>query len=400
MRGGEPILLRSYDSRKEPPLEFNCTIWQAGRATAATQLAFKPIQIGQSQFIDEGAGKYNPAPQVLDEAIINEWPGRELGVFVSIGTGKRPSGPSRNNGAEWWEGFMGGLGDFAEAKRRLISKIEGCEETHQSMVNEILPKRGINPENYYRLNVEVGVGEFGMNEWQRLADISTSTRRYLARPEVRQMNGDIAIKMANIEKAKRRQASAGAVKNDYEQHMAPPPLSINSQVLSPQNPLAVELPGDEGRQFLNPRAHGHSPNDAPRYSFFPSSTDKFSVVSSMDDHFRHDIGNPYSDHPSMVSSVRNSHESHTRTDNGPIIPPPIPPKAPLRQASFTSNDATNHQSVYAPSPTSAPPVPPQTSTSVQLPRYPAAHRLPYPDEDGPPPVVNMAGKPEFRPRMA
>lgn len=402
-KGGEAILLRSYDSRKEPPLEFNCTIWQAGRATSATQLAFKPIQIGQSQFSDEGAGRYNSAPQILDEAIINEWPGRELGVFVSIGTGKRPGGPSKNNGAEWWEGFMGGLGDFAEAKRRLISKIEGCEEIHQSMVNEILPKRGVNLKNYYRLNVEVGVGEFGMNEWQRLAEISTSTRRYLARPEVRQMNEDIAMKLAYIEETKRRNALAGTIKNDYDPQMAPAPLNIINQVSSPENPMAVELPGDEGRQFYSPRAHGghvYGPNDPLRYSFLPSSTDKFSVIPPMDEHFKHDVGNPYSDHPSIVSSVRNSHESYTRIDNNQV-PPPIPPKAPLRQSSFSSHDSANIPSTYVSSPTNVPSLS-QPCTIIphnQLPRYPG-HRLPYPDEDGPPPVVNMAGKPEFRPRMA
>lgn len=56
------------------------------------------------------------------------------------------------------------MGNFAEARRRLIAKIEGCEETHQAMLNSILPKRGIPLSNYCRLNVEVGVGEFGMNE--------------------------------------------------------------------------------------------------------------------------------------------------------------------------------------------------------------------------------------------
>jgi glycine hydroxymethyltransferase len=45
-RKGTAVLLRSYDSRREPPPEFDCTVWQAGRATSATGLAFKPIQIG------------------------------------------------------------------------------------------------------------------------------------------------------------------------------------------------------------------------------------------------------------------------------------------------------------------------------------------------------------------
>ena len=158
-----PALLRSYDSRKESAPEFDCAIWQAGRATAATALAFKPIQIGQSVFLDEGAGKYNPSPYILDEAVCNEWPGREVGVFVSIGTGKRPAGTS-NQSHLWWEGFVGGgMGDFAEARRKLISKIEGCEDTHRYMVNKHLYDRNVSPENYFRFNVEVGVGEFGMN---------------------------------------------------------------------------------------------------------------------------------------------------------------------------------------------------------------------------------------------
>lgn len=162
-KGSPAVLLRSYDSRRESAQEVNCAIWQAGRATSATGLAFKPIQIGQSVFIDEGNGKFNPAPQALDEAVLNEWPGREVGVFVSIGTGKRPPGTGKQQHL-WWEGFAAGaIGDFAEAKRRLISKIEGCEETHQSMLSEYLAKRGVSPDNYVRLNVEVGVGEFGMN---------------------------------------------------------------------------------------------------------------------------------------------------------------------------------------------------------------------------------------------
>jgi predicted acylesterase/phospholipase RssA len=164
-KNGHSILLRSYDSRKEPPPEFNCTIWQAGRATCATGLAFKPIAIGNSVFVDEGAGKYNPSPQILDEAAVNEWPGRDIGVFVSIGTGKRPGG-TNNRQSEWYESFLGGtMGNFAEARRRLISKIENCEEIHQQMLNSHLQKRGVPLENYCRLNVEVGVGDFGMNEY-------------------------------------------------------------------------------------------------------------------------------------------------------------------------------------------------------------------------------------------
>ncbi len=219
---GSPVLLRSYDSRKEPPPEIRCTVWQAGRATCATAIAFKPIQIGQSVFVDEGAGKYNPAPIVLDEAAVNEWPGREVGVFVSIGTGKRrTSGSSSSSSSSggggggpqplWWEGFVaGGVSDFAEARRRLLAKIEGCEYTHQFMLREHLARRGVLLSNYYRLNVEVGVGEFGMNEWDRLADISTATRQYLERDDVQWTVGDAGAKMAKIHFARARLAAREA----------------------------------------------------------------------------------------------------------------------------------------------------------------------------------------------
>lgn len=246
-KNGTPAtLLRSYDSRKEPPPEFNCTIWQAGRATCATQLAFKPIQIGQHVFIDEGAGTYNPAPLALDEAVINEWPGREIGVFVSVGTGKRPPGSHRHH--EWWEDFVGdALGSFAEARRRLLSKIDGCEEIHQKMISTYLPKRHVKVENYYRLNVDMGVGEFGMNEWNRLADISTNTRKYLSRPEVQDMTTEAAMKLARIHKMHRPHAEPSATVNTDsivpDTQSPPPPPEPPKIVVPPPPPIPAPLPG-------------------------------------------------------------------------------------------------------------------------------------------------------------
>ena len=379
-KGGGSILLRSYDSRKEPAPEFNCTIWQAGRATSATGLAFKAIQIGQSQFTDEGAGAFNPAPQLLDEAVINEWPGRELGVFVSIGTGKRPSGTG-NKQHEWWEGFIGGaVGNFAEARRRLIAKIEGCEETHQYMRREHLAKRGVNPDCYYRLNVEVGVGEFGMNEWNRLADISTSTRRYLAKPDVKQMNEDAATKLGRIERPKRRNANAFGAAYSEPSGFQPAP---GPSVLPPLDPLAVELPGDEGRAFQSPTRRLQS----PRYGGISSPEDKFSVLSPDDipasagglapsrasaESRRTDDARQSTASSLPPSSPRRSHES----GRGRGDAPPLPPKTPI----------DGHRP------------PPAFGSSPLRANGNAAVRLPYPDDDGPPPVVNMAGKPEYVPR--
>ncbi|KAI9805256.1 MAG: hypothetical protein M1833_005709 [Piccolia ochrophora] len=384
-RSGSAALLRSYDSRKEPPPEFNCTVWQAGRATSATGLAFKPIQIGQSVFIDEGAGKYNPSPQVLDEAAVNEWPGRDVGVFVSIGTGRRPGGTNSQQHL-WWEGFVtSGVGDFAEARRRLIAKIEGCEDTHQYMMKEHLAKRGVNPENYYRLNVEVGVGEFGMNEWNALADISTNTRKYLAKSEVQWINVEAAAKMARIQKARLRQAAFAAPRPPNGTNMQYPSYS---DIAMSSDPMAVELPGSEiaPNSAYGPRPGPQYP-PPPRRHEIPSSQDKFTVISS-DEFPQPTESSPPPRRSGEMSQGRPSNEYHTppRSSASSFVPSP--------RRSGEGRDPVGQM---------APPLPPKTPLPDAVsnihpsmrPNGPFRNPLPYPDDDGPPPIVNVARKPQY-----
>ncbi|KAL4889802.1 acyl transferase/acyl hydrolase/lysophospholipase [Aspergillus ambiguus] len=365
-RNGSSVLLRSYDSRREPPPEFNCTVWQAGRATSATGLAFKPIQIGQHVFIDEGAGTYNPAPQALDEATVNEWPGREVGVFISVGTGRRPPGTNSRQ-HEWWEDFFGDtMGTFAEARRRLIAKIEGCEDIHREMLREHLSKRNVNQDNYYRLNVEVGVGEFGMNEWNRLADISTNTRRYLTRPEVKKQILDAGVKFAKIERMHERAARGGRpeAESDLAASSATSADDTSSIMQSPQltvpppaNPIAVELPAELPGDFV--------PVSAPdlQHQRMPSSGR--ASVSDLDS------SRPGSQ-PSPRISVEHVHSG--------LSPPPVPPKTPIPYP--------DEPGELGGVPMPAPLVIPHGGPKV---------RPPYPVDEGPP-VVNKQRKPSYHVR--
>ena len=375
-RGATTVLLRSYPSRTQPAIESECAIWQAGRATCATKLAFKEIRIGTSTFLDEGYGlvnsdktpTYNPAPQILDEALINEWPGSTIGLFLSIGTGKRPGG-TQNNQAEWWEGFAGGLGSFAEAKRKLIAKIEGCEKTHKEMTSIHLPKRGIDPQHYLRLNVEVGVGEFGMNEWNRLADISNSTQSYLNTPSVRVMLNEGAREMAKVETMRRHAASRIQRANETFDKHAP-------AYIPPSEPSAIELPSGEEPPLMprplskpGPMYPGGRPHSYQRVS---SIDDKFTVMSS-------------DEYPQPAAEVRQSYSeeqpyrgsSEYQRPDSEKEAPPLPPKTPIpyRDAHAARRHISN----------------PRGNGNVPAP-------LPYPDTDGPPPVVNMARKPEQVPR--
>lgn len=390
-------MLRSYDSRREPPPEFDCKIWQAGRATCAIGLAFKPIQIGQSIFHDDGAGTFNPAPEALDEAAVNEWPGREIGCFVSVGTGRRPKS-SGNNQEQWYEGF---LGDFADARRRLISKIENCEAIHEYVLREHLAKRNVNVENYYRLNVEVGVGEFGMNEWHRLGEISTGTRRYMGRPDEQKMVQGISTKLAKIQKAKVRWERA--LSGGNERSSLHPSVSIES-------PLAVELPGDMPTSLPVPP---HSPNS--RQSF-DSGSDNIHMTPP-------DAGTP-----------RLSHEMQDSHTPSPGSHRPAPPPKDQRPVSAISD--TDKLVVTAPTPaqyrTAAgsdkiaimspdehpkppphvisppppqriepPPLPPKTPIPDRQSQHRTRRRMqssppPYPLDDEEPPPVDMSLKPDYR----
>jgi hypothetical protein len=356
-------------------VEEKCTIWQAGRATAATALAFKPIKIGQSVFLDEGAGKYNPAPTALDEAVINEWPGREVGVLISIGTGKRPGG-TNNQQHMWWEGFVSsGMGDFAEARRRLIAKIEGCEETHKLMEQKLLFDRGVNPDNYYRLNVEVGVGEFGMNEWNRLSDISTNTRRYLAQDDVQRQNIEAAAKLSRIHRANQRwsRATHGLPEDNRLSWEIPPSPGPEP----PAVPGAIELPaGEVDVPYERPQSQWLSPQSYHR----PSDGDKF-LVTADDPHTfeprRSGEGHPYRrSHDSPRRSAEHQAGYGNEGSRPSTTPPPLPPKTPIQH-----NVAVGGA-----------PLPPSSHSRLPSGGVP----LPYPDTDGPPPIVNIARKPELR----
>lgn len=396
---GTATLLRSYRSRVKPPPEFKCTIWQAGRATSATKLAFKPIQLGQSIFLDEGfgmttsAGKptYNPSPEILEEAVVNEWPQREVGLFLSVGTGKRADS-SNHMHAEWWEDIAGGLGDFAEAKRKLIEKIQGCEKTHEDMMSNHLEKHGIKKDNYFRLNVDVGVGEYGMNEWDRLPQITASTQKYLGTADVRAMIERAAEKMARIENYGQnyRTPANGPYTAGHEKYE-------QTFVLPPPHPDAVELPvelpdGDPSLLYPRPLSTPgpRYPADS-RYSYqqsLYSPQDKFAVLASDDiPHYTnqapaersHELppsrGNDayrayqtYSSDSSPLPSPRRSQE----TQAPPTQAPPLPPKTPITVPD--EEDVRGHT------------IPPRRNGHVIL---------PYPDDDRPPPTVNMARKPEY-----
>ncbi|KJZ75181.1 hypothetical protein HIM_05375 [Hirsutella minnesotensis 3608] len=242
--GSPPVLLRSYDSRRESSFDSDCKIWQAGRATCAVAHAFKSIQIGDSCFQDDSLAAFNPAVEALDEAVVNEWPGRRLGIMVSLGAGKKlPDGLRRT--PSWQDGLPG---ELAEARRKIITKVELCEYTHQYMEEEYLVKRGVDPSNYFRLNAELSLGdELGISELNQLSEVNMDTRRYLAREREQNFVRRIAHTLSSRDFAK------GTT-------VAEIPETCELDASSPSQPLAVhELPGDMPRRLSELEANPSHP---------------------------------------------------------------------------------------------------------------------------------------------
>src|ERR1700738_4824255 len=87
---GPPGVFRSYKCTGASPSK--CTIWEAGRATSAAPLFFKPIRIDVPSpgrtFADGGLGHNNPAEVALKEAS-RLWGNGQRCCLVSIGTGRQ-----------------------------------------------------------------------------------------------------------------------------------------------------------------------------------------------------------------------------------------------------------------------------------------------------------------------
>lgn len=279
------------------------------------------------------------------------------------------------------------MGDFADARRRLIAKIEGCEVTHQYMIKEGLSKRGVNIENYYRFNVEIGVGDFGMNEWNRLADISTNTRKYLGKSAIQGMTLEAAVKLAKIHRAKARFDSEGVVSGGGGAYKTLPDVPE-------AYPGAIELPADYptqprrsppgrpsyesglGEKLEVPGQVTHSPSprssseNQPRYSLPKIQPNRFST---------HSIVNENGDKFVVHSPTPGEYHTASGSDKISIVNIDDAPKPPPQITTRVE----------------PPPLPPKTPIQDPAQLVGGGSRPPYPLDDGPPPPVNMAGKPKY-----
>ncbi|KAL6408074.1 kinesin light chain [Ilyonectria robusta] len=161
-----PRLFRTYRVRENA--SFNCTIWEACRATSAAPSYFEPIKIGyeseEEMFVDGGLGTNNPIELVLEEAR-RVFPGRKVACVVSIGTGVAdaitfPSSPKTS-------------------PVKLLNALKNMATESEATAEKIQVRFRHLKDTYFRFNVDRGLQDIGLEEWKELSRVRTYTDGYM-----------------------------------------------------------------------------------------------------------------------------------------------------------------------------------------------------------------------------
>ncbi|TVY17760.1 Nephrocystin-3, partial [Lachnellula arida] len=169
-----PVLFRTWKAAKNPG--DNCTIWEACRATSAAPRVFESIFIGQpglqAEYIDGGMGCNNPTQVLIEQAAIEFGPSRNISCVVSIGTGlpkviafnttsfRQQAVPSQ---------LIDAMKDFATSSERVARQMKKDYE---------------NLDLIHRLNVEDGLQDISLEEWEKMGEVKTHTDHYLGGHDV------------------------------------------------------------------------------------------------------------------------------------------------------------------------------------------------------------------------
>lgn len=131
------------------------------RATSAATTLFKPIRVGRDgvEFVDAGFGYNNPCEVLVDEAQ-RQFPERRSMRVLSIGTG---------------------LGDVVAIGNTRVSIITALKNmaTSSKKVAASLDDRYGGSGQYYRFNVDQGLRDITLSDWEKASTISAHTRNYL-----------------------------------------------------------------------------------------------------------------------------------------------------------------------------------------------------------------------------
>lgn len=163
--------MRSYTLPDE--LDIPATICEAALATSAATIFFDVAQIGARKFVDGALGANNPVDEVEDEAS-NIWCSetadlqQQVKCFVSVGTGH----PGKKAIEDKMIGFL---------SKTLVDLTMETERTADKFVSRW--RHSFDKNRYFRFNVQQGLQEVGLAEYQEQGLIEAATEEYLTHQE-------------------------------------------------------------------------------------------------------------------------------------------------------------------------------------------------------------------------
>ncbi|KAJ5140986.1 hypothetical protein N7448_004394 [Penicillium atrosanguineum] len=159
--------LRSYDVTNEDTIP--ATICEAALATSAATGFFETVSIGEYKFVDGAFGANNPMEEVEEEAA-DIWctTSRELRplvkCFLSIGTGAPAKAPIDDNMLKF----------LSKTLVRMATKPESTERRFMARWSKELREKHV-----FRFNVEQGLQDVHMTDYQKRSAIESATYDYL-----------------------------------------------------------------------------------------------------------------------------------------------------------------------------------------------------------------------------
>jgi hypothetical protein len=148
-------------------------------ASMALPILFDPVEVGPEyaaeEFCGGGYGFNNPTRELLKEARSVYGGDRQLAVIVSIGSG-RPKILSL-------EGSNQESGAMEELLRKLTLNCEMIEKDVSYQLNDV----GV----YMRLNVDQGLEDVRMHDWNQLGKVTSHTKQYLQSTSVTKLLGTV-----------------------------------------------------------------------------------------------------------------------------------------------------------------------------------------------------------------
>ena len=173
MTASIPAVFRTY--RAPENQRFNCTIWEAARATTAGPTFFEQIKIGgpgtTEPYVDGGLGRNNPISVVLEEAELM-FPNHEIACIISIGSGKPSTIGIPKPG--WFQRVIP-----TDVINAMVGMATDCERSHQ----ETAKRFADTPNVYFRFNVEQGMQKVGLADWAKVEEVTANTNIYLSQQE-------------------------------------------------------------------------------------------------------------------------------------------------------------------------------------------------------------------------